>query len=210
MSAYSTPLFSEGVATVFCLLVRIISFACVQCADSFFLSSPFFFSACRFPSTRHESIIQGGPNTVLMIRWTLAREWVREREEREKRQRSINNARKGENLTFERKHGSFVKCSLLGMNWYFSVFLFLSFFAVFQAMKLRSHEILTTHINSPGLSTKSASRFKQLFQRKNLFKKKPSPSIPPAASLAHAIPDYVRKSILRFLLEVRFEHSLRC
>ena len=50
----------------------------------FSLSSPF--SACRrrrrLPSTRHESIIRGGPNTVLMIRWTLASERVREKKEK--------------------------------------------------------------------------------------------------------------------------------
>lgn len=71
-------------------------------------------------------------------------------------------------------------------------------------MKLRSHEILS--------ETKSTSRFKKLFQGKNLFKKKlpitkPQPTIPTTTNsqqsgLLHGIPDYVRKSILRYLLEV--------
>jgi len=65
-------------------------------------------------------------------------------------------------------------------------------------MKLRSHEILS----EPNVKVHSTSRFKQLFQRKNLVKKKPAPSpLPTASHLRHAIPHYVRKSILRFLLE---------
>jgi hypothetical protein len=60
-------------------------------------------------------------------------------------------------------------------------------------MKLRSHEILSTN--------KHPSRFKQLFQRKNLFKKKPQQT--KQHGLMHTIPDYVRKSIFRFLLEVK-------
>ncbi len=50
---------------------------------------------------------------MLMIRWTFERE--REREKK-KKQHSLANERTGENLTFERKHGSFVECSLLEMN----------------------------------------------------------------------------------------------
>ena len=68
-------------------------------------------------------------------------------------------------------------------------------------MKLRSHEILSN--SKPILSTKPSSRLKKLFQGKNLFKKK-LPSINPQQSgLLHGIPDYVRKSLFRFLLEVK-------
>ena len=64
-------------------------------------------------------------------------------------------------------------------------------------MKLRSHEILSTNKNP--IRPSNSSRFKQLFQRKNVFKKKSQPS----PGLIHTIPDYVRKSIFRFLLEVK-------
>ena len=64
-------------------------------------------------------------------------------------------------------------------------------------MKLRSHEILSTN-NNP-IRTSNSSRLKQLFQRKNVFKKKSQQS----HGLIHTIPDYVRKSIFRFLLEVK-------
>ncbi len=63
-------------------------------------------------------------------------------------------------------------------------------------MKLRSHEILST--NKHPIQSSNSSRFKQLFQRKNLFKKKQQQH-----GLIHTIPDYVRKSIFRFLLEVK-------
>lgn len=72
-------------------------------------------------------------------------------------------------------------------------------------MKLRSHEILSH--SKPVLSTKPSSRLKKLFQGKNLFKKK-HPITPTSTTnsqpsgLLHGIPDYVRKSILRYLLEV--------
>jgi hypothetical protein len=71
-------------------------------------------------------------------------------------------------------------------------------------MKLRSHEILCTNVksNQTGKSS-SSSRLKKLFQGKNLFKKKiPSTNNPQSTGLLHGIPDYVRKSILRYLLEV--------
>lgn len=64
-------------------------------------------------------------------------------------------------------------------------------------MKLRSHEILSTNKNP--IRSSNPSRLKQLFQRKNVFKKKSQPS----PGLIHTIPDYVRKSIFRFLLEVK-------
>ncbi|CAF0962672.1 unnamed protein product [Adineta ricciae] len=77
-------------------------------------------------------------------------------------------------------------------------------------MKLRSHEILSTRINTKSIPNKPSSRLRKLFHGKNLFKKK----IPPASSssstgattplstgLLHGIPDYVRKSFLRYLLE---------
>jgi len=68
-------------------------------------------------------------------------------------------------------------------------------------MKLRSHEILTN--TKPNLSVKPSSRLKKLFQGKNLFKKKiPSTNTSQQTGLLHGIPDYVRKSILRYLLEV--------
>jgi hypothetical protein len=69
-------------------------------------------------------------------------------------------------------------------------------------MKLRSHEILSN--SKPILSTKPSSRLKKLFQGKNIFKKKfPSTTNPPQANgRLHGIPDCVRKSILRYLLEV--------
>ncbi len=67
-------------------------------------------------------------------------------------------------------------------------------------MKLRSHEILSTNKNP--IRSSNSSRFKQLFQRKNLFKKKfQQPQ--QHHGLIHTIPDYVRKSIFRFLLEVK-------
>jgi len=69
-------------------------------------------------------------------------------------------------------------------------------------MKLRSHEILSNNLNPTSISTKPSSRFKQLFQRKNLFKKKLQSSTPQQPTLLHGIPDYVRKSFLRYLLEV--------
>lgn len=142
----------------------------------------------------YESIIRHS-NAVLMIRWTGERERRREREgnssssssplnEREKRERGKKI------LTFERrKHGSFVECSLLEMNWYS--------FSFSIGMKLRSHEILSTNKNP--IRSSNPSRLKQLFQRRNVFKKKSQPS----PGLIHTIPDYVRKSIFRFLLEVK-------
>ncbi|CAF2815433.1 unnamed protein product [Rotaria sp. Silwood2] len=78
-------------------------------------------------------------------------------------------------------------------------------------MKLRSHEILSNHMNTKSISTKKSSRLKKLFQGKNFFKKKKFPSSSSttktattsheSGSLLHGIPDYVRKSILRYLLE---------
>ncbi|CAF2405632.1 unnamed protein product [Rotaria sp. Silwood2] len=72
-------------------------------------------------------------------------------------------------------------------------------------MKLRSHEILSTNKKPLGSSSSShPSRFKQLFQRKNIFKKKfQQQQSTHQHGLVHAIPDYVRKSIFRFLLEVK-------
>lgn len=71
-------------------------------------------------------------------------------------------------------------------------------------MKLRSHEILSTNKNSIRSSSSSnPSRFKQLFQKKNLFKKKFHQPTTHQHGLIHTIPDYVRKSIFRFLLEVK-------
>jgi hypothetical protein len=68
-------------------------------------------------------------------------------------------------------------------------------------MKLRSHEILSN--SKPILSTKPSSRLKKFFQGKNLFKKKISSTTNSQQSgLLHGIPVYVRKSILRYLLEV--------
>jgi hypothetical protein len=69
-------------------------------------------------------------------------------------------------------------------------------------MKLRSHEILSDHQTSKPISTKPSSRLKKLFQGKNLFKKKLQSSTPQQPTLLHGIPDYVRKSFLRYLLEV--------
>ncbi|CAF3781227.1 unnamed protein product [Rotaria sordida] len=74
----------------------------------------------------------------------------------------------------------------------------------FKAMKLRSHEILSNPMKSKTISIKKSSRFKKLFQGKNFFKKKKISSLTTtheAGSLLHDIPDYVRKSILRYLLE---------
>jgi hypothetical protein len=71
-------------------------------------------------------------------------------------------------------------------------------------MKLRSHEILST--NKKPTQSSNSSRFKQLFQRKNLFKKKfqqQQQQHKHQHGLIHTIPDYVRKSIFRFLLEVK-------
>jgi len=68
-------------------------------------------------------------------------------------------------------------------------------------MKLRSHEILSTNKNS--IRSSNPSRFKQLFQPKNLFKKKFQHPQTHSHGLIHTIPDYVRKSIFRFLLEVK-------
>ncbi|CAF0875289.1 unnamed protein product [Adineta ricciae] len=69
-------------------------------------------------------------------------------------------------------------------------------------MKLRSHEILsgTKHpTRSPN-----PSRFKQIFQKKTLFKKKiQQQPHHHHHGLIHTIPDYVRKSVFRFLLEVK-------
>lgn len=67
-------------------------------------------------------------------------------------------------------------------------------------MKLRSHEILST--NKTSIRSSNPSRLKQLFQPKNLFKKKFHQSSQ-QHGLIHTIPDYVRKSIFRFLLEVK-------
>jgi len=64
-------------------------------------------------------------------------------------------------------------------------------------MKLRSHEIFSN--SKPILTSKPSSRLKKLFQGKNLFKKTTNPQ---QNGLLHGIPDYVRKSILRYLLEV--------
>ena len=61
-------------------------------------------------------------------------------------------------------------------------------------MKLRSHEILTAH------KKPNPSKFKQLFQRKNILKKKLQSQ---PTGLIHTIPHYVRKSIFRFLLEIK-------
>lgn len=66
-------------------------------------------------------------------------------------------------------------------------------------MKLRSHEILSA-TKHPTRSP-NPSRFKQLFQKKTLFKKKIQQ--PHHHGLIHTIPDYVRKSVFRFLLEVK-------
>ncbi|CAF0890016.1 unnamed protein product [Rotaria sp. Silwood1] len=76
-------------------------------------------------------------------------------------------------------------------------------------MKLRSHEILSTNKKPFGPSSSSShpSRFKQLFQRKNLFKKKFQQQSTHQHGLVHSIPDYVRKSIFRFLLEVKSSSS---
>ena len=69
-------------------------------------------------------------------------------------------------------------------------------------MKLRSHEILST--NKDPIRSKHSSRFKQLFQRKRLFKKKfqQQPIHNHHHGLIHTIPDYVRKSIFRFLIDI--------
>jgi hypothetical protein len=64
-------------------------------------------------------------------------------------------------------------------------------------MKLRSHEIFSN--SKPILTPKPSSRLKKLFQGKNLFKKTTNSQ---SNGLLHGIPDYVRKSILRYLLEV--------
>lgn len=73
-------------------------------------------------------------------------------------------------------------------------------------MKLRSHEILSNPpINSKPIPIKpTSSRFKKLFQGKHFFKKKHQSSTTKTqeTGLLHGIPDYVRKSILRYLLEV--------
>jgi len=71
-------------------------------------------------------------------------------------------------------------------------------------MKLRSHEILST--NKTPIRSSNPSRLKQLFQRKNLFKKKIHHH-QQQHGLVHTIPDYVRKSIFRFLLEVKSPSS---
>ena len=72
-------------------------------------------------------------------------------------------------------------------------------------MKLRSHEILSTNKNP--IRSANPSRLKQIFQRKNIFKKKfqqhPPQSQQHHHGLIHTIPDYVRKSIFRFLLEIK-------
>lgn len=69
-------------------------------------------------------------------------------------------------------------------------------------MKLRSHEILSNPMKSKSIPNKTSSRFKKLFQGKNFFKKKLPSSTTQESGLLHGIPDYVRKSILRYLLEV--------
>ncbi|UJR28119.1 hypothetical protein I4U23_009375 [Adineta vaga] len=74
------------------------------------------------------------------------------------------------------------------------------------AMKLRSHEILSTHITTKPMSNKPSSRLKKLFHGKNLFKRKIQSSSTATTTssptgLLHEIPDYVRKSFLRYLLE---------
>ena len=69
-------------------------------------------------------------------------------------------------------------------------------------MKLRSHEILNKQINSQSISSKKPSCLKKLFQGKSIFKKKTSSLNSKQFGLLHGIPDYVRKSILRYLLEV--------
>ena len=68
-------------------------------------------------------------------------------------------------------------------------------------MKLRSHEILSTNKNL--IQSSNSSRFKQLFQSKNLFKKKFQRQSTHHHGLIHTIPDYVRKSIFRFLIDVK-------
>ncbi|CAF0786363.1 unnamed protein product [Rotaria sordida] len=71
-------------------------------------------------------------------------------------------------------------------------------------MKLRSHEILSTNKKPFGSSSSThPSRFKQLFQRKNLFKKKFQQQSTHQHNFVHTIPAYVRKSIFRFLLEIK-------
>ncbi|CAF0820377.1 unnamed protein product [Rotaria sp. Silwood1] len=80
-------------------------------------------------------------------------------------------------------------------------------------MKLRSHEILSNHINKKSISTKKSSCLKKLFHGKNFFKKKKisstitTTSSHESGNLLHDIPDYVRKSILRYLLESPPPHS---
>ncbi|CAM4829637.1 unnamed protein product [Rotaria magnacalcarata] len=71
-------------------------------------------------------------------------------------------------------------------------------------MKLRSHEILSS--GKKPIQSSHPSRFKQLFQRKNVFKKKFQQQSHQHHGLVHTIPDYVRKSIFRFLLEVKHPH----
>jgi len=69
-------------------------------------------------------------------------------------------------------------------------------------MKLRSHEILShPQVN---YTPKPSSRLKKFFQGKHLFKKKLpiSSNVNAQAGLFHQIPNYVRKSLLRYLLEV--------
>lgn len=73
-------------------------------------------------------------------------------------------------------------------------------------MKLRSHEILSA--GKKPISSSSSnhpSRLKKLFQPKNLFKKKFQQQSNHQNGIAQAIPDYVRKSIFRFLLEVKHQ-----
>lgn len=75
-------------------------------------------------------------------------------------------------------------------------------------MKLRSHEILSTP-KSTKTRLANPSKFKQLFQRKTASKKKAtttttnSTETPHGTGLIHHLPRYVRKSIFRFLLEVK-------
>lgn len=81
----------------------------------------------------------------------------------------------------------------------------LIFFEIFffQVMKLRSHEILS-HPQMTYSPKPSSSRLKKFFQGKHLFKKKLpiSSNTNAQPGLFQHIPNYVRKSLLRYLLEV--------
>lgn len=103
-------------------------------------------------------------------------------------------------------------CSIRYMSAMHNLLHIIQCFDLFQNMKLRSHEILSHPYLPPvTASTTSSSKFKQLFQRKAFFKKKSSTSgTTPSSSSSNArnhIPNYVRKSLLRFLLEVGYPTS---